>query len=85
MHTLMAEDVAATVARLKSSVEAADRLRHQAEYARQQAEHAAAESAAALKNEFGVETPEQAKLLAADLDRQIAAEAAAVERALGGS
>lgn len=81
----MAEDVAATVRRLRSLVESADRARHQAEYIRQQAERAVAEATAALKAEFGIETAEQAQAMAGDLDRQIAAEAAAIEQALGGS
>jgi hypothetical protein len=79
------EDVSAKVASLRARVDAAARARTGAEYARQQAEQAVAEAAATLKQEFGVETPEQAVALAGDLDSQIAAKVQAAEAALGGS
>jgi hypothetical protein len=77
------EDVAAHVASLRSRAEAAARARTGAEYARQQAEQAVETAIAALRQEFGVETPEQARAMLDDLDRKIAAESQKIERALG--
>lgn len=77
------EDVAARVASLRARRDQAERQRAGAEYARQQAEQAVAEAAAALKAEFGVETPEQARALRESLDSEIAAEAARIEQVLG--
>jgi hypothetical protein len=79
------EDVTAHVASLRARVDAAVRARTGAEYARQQAEQAVQTATAALKQEFGVETPEQAQALRADLDSKIAAEIQKIEQALGGT
>lgn len=79
------EDVAATVRRLRERALQADRARTGAEYARQQAEQAVAESEAAIKSEFGVSGIEEARSLYGDLDRKIAAEAQAIEAALNGA
>jgi hypothetical protein len=76
------EDVTAKVASLRARVEQAARARTGAEYARQQAEQAVQTAAAALRQEFGVETPEQAQDQLADIDRQIAAEVQKIEQAL---
>jgi hypothetical protein len=78
------EDVAARVASLRSRVDQAVRARAGAEAARQQAEQAAETATATLKQEFGVETPEQARALAGDLDREIAAETQKIEASLSG-
>jgi hypothetical protein len=78
------EDVAARVASLRSRVDAAVRARAGAEAARQQAEQAVEAATGALRQEFGVETPEQARALAADLDSQIAVEAQKIEASLNG-
>lgn len=77
------EDVAARVASLRARAEAAARIRVGAEYARQQAEQAVQQVLSTLSQEFGAESPDQARSLLADLDRKIAAEAEKVERALG--
>lgn len=79
----MAEDVATTVARLKARCEQARDARIRAEHAHEQAHLQVVAAAAALKAEFGVETPEQAAALLADIDKQIADETAKIEQALG--
>jgi RecA/RadA recombinase len=76
------EDVAARVASLRSRVDAAVRARAAAEASRQQAEQAVETTADVLRQEFGIETPAQAKALADDLDRQVAAESDKIEQAL---
>jgi actin-like ATPase involved in cell morphogenesis len=78
------DDVAATVARLQARCEQARTAKIRAEQAREQAEHAVTEVAAALKAEFGVTSPEQVRDLRTDLDKQIAAEVQRIEQALGG-
>jgi hypothetical protein len=75
--------VSARVASLRARVAAAGRDRTGAEYARQQSEQRVSEISAVLKQEFGVETPEQARALVGDLDRQVASEVEKIEQALG--
>lgn len=79
----MAEDVAATVASLRTRCELARDAKVRAAAAREQADQQLSQAVSALKAEFGVETPEQARGLMEDLDRQIAAEAARIDQALG--
>lgn len=79
------EDIAATTAALRARVEQANHVRMTTAYAKEQADQQLAAATAALKEQFGVETPEQARALAEDLDRQISAEAQAVEKALNGA
>lgn len=80
----MIEDVAATVARLKTLADQRRAQAMRATAAREQAEAAVAQAVQALRSEFGVETPEQARAMREDLDRQIAAEQATVEQGLAG-
>jgi hypothetical protein len=76
------EDMAARVASLKLRVDTAERARAGAEYARQEAEKLLASATAALQQEFGAGTLEQAKALLDDFDRKIAAEVEKIEQAL---
>lgn len=76
------EDVAGRVASLRMRVEQALRARATAEATRQQAEQSVEAATGTLKQEFGVETPEQAKALLDDLDSQIASESQKIEQAL---
>jgi hypothetical protein len=78
----MAEDMAATVARLRARVEQANRARDQAAYAREQAQKDLAEADAALKAEFGADSPAQAAKLLEDVNQAIEHETAAVDTAL---
>jgi len=80
----MSEDVTAQVVRLRNRVEEASRARMGAEYARQQAEKTATGIMDLLKQEFGVESLEQAQVLQTDLDNKIAAELRVIDQALGG-
>ncbi len=77
------EDVSARVNSLRVRVEAAARARTGAEYARQQVEQAVEAAVIVLRQEFGVETPEQARALIDDLDRQVIVEVEKIEQALG--
>lgn len=77
------EDVTAEVARLRARCDQARDMRIRAEHDRDQAEQQVVQAVAALRDEFGVETPDQARDLRAALDREIAEEKARIEQALG--
>jgi argininosuccinate lyase len=70
------------VAALRSEVMARQRERASAEHALVQAEARQETAAAALLEEFGVASPEEAEALAEALDTELAAEAAAARALL---
>lgn len=78
------EDVTAEVARLRARCDQVRDAKVRAEHDKQLAEQQVAAAVKALRDEFGVETPEDARALRADLDRQIAEEKQRIEQALGG-
>lgn len=76
------EDVAAEVARLQARAGQVRDARVRAEHDKEQAATQVTQAMGALRAEFGVETPEAARALREDLDRQIAAEVQRIEEAL---
>lgn len=82
MGAVSVEDVAATVATRKARCEMARDARVRAVATREQAEAALRDASAALCAEAGVTAPEDAARVIEDLDRQIAAAAAQVDRCL---